>query len=294
MKMLMETLGQQSPIACSSPTKWWAPFIGFRIWIWWLDWLAPRAKLSYDLVLFLVGDSPAPAKYLAAHRQGIDEVLGGWEAYVLVPESPDLQGDYVGVDRFVHVGSTKTHFPSVPFRWNLYKMVSWFDKTFIRTLSKLRRLTQTMSSRCVYLVMEQRAIATCLTRSVSLSKSSNNQTWSTTLFQESKWESILVNYDPTWSRNFIIAVLGKQKFELISMVLPLAGSSTSSTMDTRIMLHGSSRHSLGNTVDLFGEISHVFDLWGPLQVILHECHLLQRSVPNKDFGDHSLEFQSAE
>jgi hypothetical protein len=127
---------------------------------------------------------PAPAKYLAAHRQGIDEVLGGWEAYVLVPESPDLQGDYVGVDRFVHVGSTKTHFPSVPFRWNLYKMVSWFDKTFIRTLSKLRRLTQTMSSRCVYLVMEQRAIATCLTRSVSLSKSSNNQTWSTLFFKK--------------------------------------------------------------------------------------------------------------
>ena len=58
MKMLMETWGQKSPIACCSPTKWWAPFTGFSIWIWWLGWSAPQGTLSYHTVLFLDGYSP--------------------------------------------------------------------------------------------------------------------------------------------------------------------------------------------------------------------------------------------
>ena len=148
-------------------------------------------QLSYWSVFGWV--QPSPAKYLAAHRQGIGKVLGRWEAHVLVSESPYLQGHYVRVGRFVLVG-----FANKKHQSNLDSFSCWHSKKKQTTLSQRRRLTQTMWSRCAYLVMGQRAIATRLIYPSAKHQNHPKSKYETCFFSGySIWEPIS-NYDPAW------------------------------------------------------------------------------------------------
>ena len=184
--------------------------------------------------------------------QGLGRVLASWRTFRLVSQPSDFPGGLElgsnAVFMFQHMGQTvhrNNPLKSTKYFMNSSKIQTYSLSTpdFWKLYPRWRAHQKLFPWDC--LAMEQKAKVTQLVDE---------------LYKEQRKISMILH--PSSSDYFRFEFgsanpWGKQKFELISMILPLLGPS-SSTMDTRIMRHGLDWHVVRVARQVAGASNQVY------------------------------------